>query len=126
MDLADEMFFFNPWWRENLRLPRLEGLIQRKTYKKLEDSLEQPFISVITGLRRVGKTTILRQMIQNLLATGVAKENILFFSFEESIVKQSPSVLEEILNLYFSRVLKKRVHSIDEKVYICKFSNLII
>lgn len=59
-------------------------LIKRQFYLdnllKLKD---KNLIKVITGLRRVGKSTLLKLFQQELLADGVAKNNIIVINFEE-------------------------------------------
>jgi len=43
---------------------------------------DKPFIKVLTGMRRVGKSTLLEQYHAELLRQGIAQENILFINFE--------------------------------------------
>ena len=42
---------------------------------------------VLSGARRVGKTTIMYQMIDNLIDEGISPKNILYVSFDNPIVK---------------------------------------
>lgn len=42
--------------------------------------------AVLSGMRRVGKTTILYQLIDHLIDEGVTPQNILYASFEKSKV----------------------------------------
>lgn len=58
-------------------------MIQRKTYLTLLDGYKNtPFIKVLTGLRRVGKSTLLDLYIDHLIASGVSAANILKINFE--------------------------------------------
>lgn len=101
---------FNHWWikgkvDEELALP-----FKRDIYPEIESDLGKRFILALVGLRRIGKTVILYQLIQKLLGERVPKENILFFSFDESSGK-----LGDILETY------KEMHKKDlreEKIYI--------
>jgi len=65
------------------------------------ESLEERQILILTGLRRVGKTTLMYQTVEELLKT-LDPFKILYFSFEESLV--SP---KDVLEYYEKRVLKK-------------------
>lgn len=86
---------FNPWWIENKVDPELALRYKRKLYYEIERNLNKKFILAIVGLRRTGKTTIMYQLIQKLLDKNVEKENILFFSFDESV-----SSLDELIEKY--------------------------
>ena len=92
---------FNEWWftqkvRSELALP-----FHRYVFPRLEQSLSERQILLITGLRRVGKTTLLYQAIQRLLEK-VRPSNILYFSFEESSVRP-----KEVLEYFEKNVLRK-------------------
>ncbi len=75
--------------------------IKRDVFNKAFHSLKLPNISLITGLRRVGKTTLLRQLYAELLATDTKPQNIHFFSFDEKSTR-SLAFLEQLLEHYFS------------------------
>nr|MDO8135690.1 ATP-binding protein [Candidatus Njordarchaeum guaymaensis] len=71
------------------------------------ESLRERQILLLTGPRRVGKTTLLYQTIESLLET-VPPSKILYFSFEESFT--SP---KEVLEFYEKRVLMKPFEEVD-------------
>ena len=59
-------------------------MIAREIYlKKLRLLKDQDLIKVITGVRRCGKSTLLKAFRNELLALGVGAENIFFYNFEE-------------------------------------------
>ena len=60
------------------------ALIERKEYTDwLKRYRDKKIIKVITGLRRVGKSTIFDLYIVQLLKEGVASEQIVKVNFEE-------------------------------------------
>lgn len=81
---------YNPWWRNpstikeeskpQKRLAYYEALrlIKHKTLRRF---------AVLSGARRVGKTTIMYQMMDNLIDEGINPKNILYVSFDNPIVK---------------------------------------
>ena len=72
----------NPWWYTG-RVPKnLQKEYRRKQYAQARDVLESREIIIITGMRRVGKTTILYQLIDHLLEKGVEPKNVLYYSFD--------------------------------------------
>ncbi len=58
---------FNHWWITNKVDEDLALQFKRDIYNIIEKRIENKFIIALTSLRRVGKTTILYQLIQNLI-----------------------------------------------------------
>lgn len=54
------------------------GFIRQEYIKKINNFLSDKLIKVLTGQRRAGKSYILRQLMLQLVNTGVAKKNIIF------------------------------------------------
>ncbi len=101
---------FNHWWLEGKVDPELALPFKRDDYNEIERNIDKKFIVALIGLRRVGKTTTLYQLIHKLIAENVNKTNIVFFSFDEVSVK-----LGEVLEKY-KEIQKKDFR--EEKVYI--------
>ena len=81
---------YNPWWNEpSASIPEAQ-LHKRvafyETVKTIEHESLRRFV-LLSGMRRVGKTTILFQLLERLLAQGVPPKNILYVSFDNPIVK---------------------------------------
>lgn len=59
-------------------------MVERKEYlQRLLDWKDEQVIKVVTGIRRCGKSTLLGQYQNHLLANGVAEEQIISINFEE-------------------------------------------
>lgn len=59
-------------------------MIERKNYlEKLENWKDEQVIKVITGIRRCGKSMLLKQFQNKLLSDGVAAEQIVYINFED-------------------------------------------
>lgn len=57
-------------------------IIKRPLYmKQIEKFIEKPVIKILTGMRRVGKSTLLTQVREQLLAR-VPQENIIYLNFD--------------------------------------------
>lgn len=94
---------YNLWWRNpsavkeeskpQKRLAYYEALriIKHKTLRR--------FV-VLSGARRVGKTTIMYQMIDHLIGEGIDPKSILYVSFDNPIVKLVN--VESVLSVYES------------------------
>jgi len=58
-------------------------MIYRKKYiETLKAFIDKPFIKVISGIRRSGKSVLLMQLKQELIHKGVPEENIIYINFE--------------------------------------------
>ena len=59
-------------------------LIERKQYMQvLRNQKDQNIIKIITGVRRCGKSTLLLMFANELLQSGVQREQIQFYNFED-------------------------------------------
>lgn len=106
------LLIFNPWWKTNKVPKKLVGK-RRQIFAHIEKYLASRQILILFGLRRVGKTTLMFQLIDTLLnAKKVNPLHILYFSFDES--RYEP---EEIVAFYEREILKTSL-SKPQKVYI--------
>ena len=88
------------------------ALIERKEYTDwLKRYRDKKIIKVITGLRRVGKSTIFELYIAQLLNEGVAPEQIVKINFEE--LENEPLLDRSVLYRYLTDKLLP-----DRKLYI--------
>lgn len=86
---------FNPWWEEPYKV---EGIERKRYLDLLDGKAKTKDIVFVTGLRRVGKTTLVRQQIGRLIAGGASPKRILYFSMDHpSLVRES---ILDILDAY--------------------------
>jgi predicted AAA+ superfamily ATPase len=107
----DRLTRFNEWWWTNRVKPSLLKPHKRPLFFRIQRYMQDRQILLITGLRRVGKTTLLYQLIQDLLDKKVKAEKIIYFSFDEAVTD-----FEDLTKTYEEKVLKKKIE--DEKIYI--------
>lgn len=109
--MEDVLLLLNDWWGSNfISRDKAKGY-RRIIFSDVLDAFSNyRQIIILCGLRRVGKTTIMYQLIEELLNRGVNPRNILYFSFDESV--EDPV---KILNVY-SKVTK--VDWKSENVYL--------
>ena len=96
---------FNPWWVTGAVHPDFTKHYRRFAYYEAMKRLEQRDLRrtvVLTGTRRVGKTTIQYQMIDTLLKRGVPPQRIVFISLDHPMLKLSG--LDDILDCYHANV----------------------
>jgi len=108
----------NPWWQNGENNLIEKDLIYRDLFFTLEKDLKVPMILSILGLRRTGKSTILKQLIAKLLNQGVEAKQIFYYLFDEYTNINTRESLEDALNYYLENILEKKVYEINERVYI--------
>lgn len=79
MEIEAELFKQNPWWEGKFKE---ENYPREKYLKKILSNLKSKEIIILTGLRRIGKTTILKQTIKYLLENKTKQEDIFFISLD--------------------------------------------
>lgn len=99
----------NPWWSTGKVPEDLKGK-PRPEYALLLKSIEIQEVTIITGVRRSGKSTLMYQMIDNLLNKGTAKEQILFVNLEDK--QLTKDTIEDIYETYRQNI------NPDKKTYI--------
>ena len=96
---------FNPWWKTGTVNPKMSKTYKRFAFHEAMKRLDQTDIRrivVLTGTRRVGKTTIQYQMIETLLNRGVAPQKIVFISMDHPMLKLSG--VNEVLECYHENI----------------------
>ena len=90
---------YNPWWKTGTVSPQMSKTYKRFAFHEAMKRLTDKGIRrsvVLTGTRRVGKTTIQYQMIEALLKSGVAPQKIVFISLDHPMLKLSWSAIMKI------------------------------
>jgi len=105
----EKLIEWNPWWENKELLEELKGK-PRPEYNMLVNSVEIKEITIITGIRRSGKSTLMYQMIDNLLKKGVEAKQILFVNLEDR--KLTKDSLDDIYQSYREDI------NLDKKAYI--------
>lgn len=94
---------YNPWWRTPSAI-REESKPQKRLlyYEALRMLMHKSIrrFAVLSGVRRVGKTTIMYQIIEHLIDEGMNPKNILYVTFDNPILKLIS--VENVLSTYES------------------------
>ena len=100
---------------------RLENIFERPgVFQELLDQLDSRSIVFLTGLRRVGKTTLMKQLIYRLIKKDkVNPKNILYISLDEYLLsrKNILEIIEEFRRLHNFSFAEKVYLFLDEVTY---------
>ena len=70
-------------------------MIKREQYlQKIIPLIDKPFIKVITGIRRCGKSVILKQLIDLFHESGIDDDKIIYYNFESLVHVEIDSYLK--------------------------------
>src|SRR5208282_3238160 len=109
----------NPWWNGG-KVPRVQAPeYRRRDFFVVRNELSDKRVTALSGPRQVGKTTVMFQLVEELLSRGVSPNQILFFSFDlPGMMPGTADPLTEILRLYEERILRKSFGEIRVKCYV--------
>ncbi len=105
----EKLIEWNPWWEDVRLINEMKG-IERPAYASLVNSIDIREITIITGVRRSGKSTLMYQMIDSLLKKGVDPKQILFVNLENK--KLSEDSLDDIYESYRENI------NLDKKAFV--------
>ncbi len=98
------LYTMNPWWQTGIVPKMLLKDFKRNGYYTCKKALDSDLrrIVVMSGARRTGKTTIMYQIISELLANDVKPQNILFFTFDHPVIRLTG--IEKLLSIYHNSI----------------------
>ena len=109
MDIGSELYKQNPWWEGKFE----EKSILRENYlNEIFRNIKNKEIIFLTGLRRIGKTTILMQAINRLLTNQIKPQDILFIRMD------SFNLLEYSIHQLIEEYRKIHKKSISDFFYL--------
>ncbi|KAF0196363.1 MAG: AAA family ATPase [Bacillota bacterium] len=97
---------FNPWWQTGVVSTECARSFRRSAFVRAftwlnNDSIRRTVL--LTGARRVGKTTILYQLAQETIQTSLQAHQVLYISFDHPMLKMLP--MNRIMEIYRANIL---------------------
>lgn len=99
------IYSYNPWWRSGKVPDEFFKPTKRFAFYEAIKLIQHPDIRravILSGARRVGKTTILYQIMDALIEQGVEPKNILYVSFDHPLLKFCK--FDDILSIYENNI----------------------
>ena len=107
----------NPWWKTGAVPAAWLKEFKRRDYSALAGRLDEPHAQSILGASRVGKTTMLYQMVADLIAGGTDPRRILFLSLDAQLLVPGAENLLRMLEAYANGVLGESIHDPAGRIY---------
>ena len=108
-EIQEILKLLNPWWKDNLISQELARPYKREIFPKISGLINYRQIVILSGLRRVGKTTLLYQII-DLLIKKINSKKILYFNFDKKV--------EEIIEILESYQKLVNINWKKEKMFV--------
>ncbi len=77
--------------------------------RNIQINADLPIIVTLIGARRSGKTYLMYQVVQQIIANGVSRENIVFVNFEDERLTLQTNQLDSILQAYSELYPEKKL-----------------
>lgn len=74
-----------------------------------------PFVKILTGIRRCGKSTLLEMIMEEIINTGVKKENIIYLHLD-SYINDNISNGKQLYDFISSKIKDERVYIFIDEV----------
>ncbi len=105
------MWRMNPWWQDGAVPESLRGIRRPAYLESIKSFFSTDLALVLTGVRRSGKTTILYQLISDMLK-DVDSERILYLQLDHPELFKTP--IGELIDVF------RGIHGIasDEDIYV--------
>ena len=116
-ELLRILYMHNAWWTTG-RVPEAKAQeFKRRDYYRLLETLDRPEIVAVVGARRVGKTTLMYQLIKHVIGK-VGPKRAMYISLDDPYLKITADSLRMIFDLYAKNVLKEPFPEMKNSVYI--------
>ena len=100
--LFELLISLNPWWSGIIPEP---GIIREQYLDRMKKFIASQEILILNGVRRSGKTTLLLQLLHEILKTGdVDPKKILFVNFDEPLISSLEDPIDHVLTRYHSDI----------------------
>lgn len=107
---------FNPWWDAG-KIENVEPF-KRLDFFAIKKRLDDTEIVTLVGARQVGKTTMMEQLVEYLLAVEDPKKIFFIRADNAGLNAISKSPIEDSLQVYQEYVLKEEISSIKYRIFV--------
>lgn len=125
-ELIQQLRAWNPWWQNGAEgINRYEiPPFKREVYSSVEERFKngKQIVSIV-GMRQIGKSTLIRQIIKDLLQAGTDPKTIFYVSFDdpfleaEMLFEEEDKLFDHVVRTYTEQILGKNIENIEQPLY---------
>lgn len=127
--ILEDLFIQNPWWSLDGQNPTKKYSFYRDLFSGFYEKVKnRELITSLVGLRRVGKSTLIQQVINKLIEDNTNPKSILYFLFEDKIADKVNlgEVLREIIDYQIKQSPKDKSYIfLDEIQYVNGWNSIL-
>ena len=97
-------------------------IIRPKYMEFIRPYFNTPFVKILTGIRRCGKSTLLEMIMNELLENGVKKENVIYLRLD-SFINDTVIIDKEFLTTIYQKTEVFNPDRIGVIDYACLFTD---
>lgn len=117
--MLEEILIQNAWWKTKKVSESKLGEIRRSDFEPLKEELKGKKITCLLGPRRAGKTTLMYELVDYLLKSGVSERNILFISLDNPKIRLSlQREFDETIREFSNTIVREPIDSLTNNIYI--------
>lgn len=115
--MKELLYQYNPWWEDTEFGKDIKP--REKYLSSLIKYLENKQIIVLTGLRRVGKTTLMKLLIKRLIKKEIKSDHILYVSLDDYMLTANSiiDIINEFRKIHKLKVEERIFLFLDEVTY---------
>ena len=122
--LLAQLKTWNPWWQQGkigikrYNDPQYKRELYYDVYKHLKKGNQ---IISIVGMRQVGKSTLMRQMIKQLLKNNIDPRTILYVSFDDPYLRvhyKPDKLFDLIIQSFIEGITECDLDNLNKKIYL--------
>lgn len=123
VQLLAQLRTWNPWWQQGKDgIDRYKDpSYKRELYTNVRNQYKEgnQIVSIV-GMRQVGKSTLMRQVIKELLSGGVDPKTILYISFDDPFVRikyDKRKIFDIVVQTFMQGLLREEINLYKGKLY---------
>jgi len=117
--MLEEIIIQNAWWKTKQVSESKLGKIKRSVFELLKEDLGNKKITCLLGPRRAGKTTLMYELIDHLLKSGISERDILFISLDNPKIRLSlQREFDETIREFASLIVREPIDNLTSNVYV--------
>ncbi len=115
--MKELLYQYNPWWEDAVYCQDVKP--RDKYITRMVKYSESKQIIILTGLRRVGKTTLMKLFIKRLKGQGTDPKRILYVSLDDYMLRTSSiiDIIDEFRKIHKIKIEDKIYLFLDEVTY---------
>ncbi len=107
----------NEWWLTGRVKDSFLEPVARKAMPEILKVMDERQIILLEGPRRVGKTSIMFQMIQNLIENDIAPSRIVYVSLDDPLIDKE-KFFQKLTDLIETYLIRTQLRSLRERIYL--------